>query len=433
MTVQAVSGRETQTTPISLTIQTAPPPPIIPFDFNINVAAPTNATVVQGGSASFSIAVGLVSGSTKTVNLTASGFPTGVSYSFTNPSGTPSFSSTLNIFTSTNTPGGTYPITITGTSSTGTTHNAIQSPVLTITELPRDFNLTTSTTQVVLVQSSRTDITLSLSSVGYFNGNVTLSGAFTPSSGLTVTFTPSAVMLQSNSGAAQDIMEITAPKSTVGDYKLTVTGTSTTPSRTHQVTISLRVSPCLIATATYGSELAPQVQFLRDFRDKEIMNTFAGSNFMTVFNAWYYSFSPAVAQYESQNPTARTVARAGLYPLMKDLEISQATFVAFGPASEIGALTAGLLAGFLIGLTYLAIPFLCILWPARRHITAEVRAKVVRATSGMFTMLLMGFLTSEILTLPGMMMISTAGLVLSALLSGSLLPTLIASKLKRIR
>ena len=426
MTIQGVSAGETRTASISLKIQSLPPPT---FDFNINVAAPTTATITQGGSASFSLIVGLVSGSAQIVNLTASGFPTGVSYSFTNPGGTPTFSSTINIFTSTDTPGGTYPITITGMSSGGLTHTAAQTPILTINELPRDFNLSVAVTQVVLVQSSRTDVALTLTPIGYFDGNVSLSGVFSPS-GLTVTFTPSVVILMSNGGSAQVTMEITAPKNTVGNYQLTVTASSTTPARTHQVTLSLRVSPCLIATATYGSELAPQVQFLRDFRDQQLMNTFAGSNFMTAFNAWYYSFSPYVAQYESQTPIARAVARAALYPLIGILELSKSTFVAFGSTSEVGALAAGLLAGTLVGLTYLALPTFCLLWPLRRRIRIITKGRLITTTGCLFVPLLTGFLVAELLAMPALMILSSAGLMLTALIAASLLPTLLAVKLK---
>ena len=37
---------------------------------------------------------------------------------------------------------------------------------------------------------------------------------------------------------------------------------------------------CLIATATYGSELAPQVQNLRELRDHKLLQTQSGSVFM---------------------------------------------------------------------------------------------------------------------------------------------------------
>ncbi|MCE2614675.1 MAG: hypothetical protein LVO36_02090, partial [Nitrosopumilus sp. (ex Thoosa mismalolli)] len=45
---------------------------------------------------------------------------------------------------------------------------------------------------------------------------------------------------------------------------------------------------CLIATAAYGTELAPQVQFLREIRDNTVMSTSSGMAFMTGFNPIYY-------------------------------------------------------------------------------------------------------------------------------------------------
>jgi hypothetical protein len=431
MTVQASSGGQLQTTVVTIKVQTVLPPA---FDFSIGVTGPTTATVTQGGSASFGLAIALVSGSTQIVNLTASGFPSGVSYSFTNPGGNPTFSSTINVFTSVSTPGGTYPITVTAKSSAGLTHTATPTPVLTITELPRDFNLSSPVTQVVLVQSSKSDVTLTVTSVGFFSGNVTLSGALAPSSsGLTVAFSPSIVVPQPNGGIAQAAMEITAQKNTVGTYQLTITGTSSVPSRTHQLTITVQVSPCLIATAAYGSELAPQVQFLRDFRDRQIMNTFAGSNFMTAFNAWYYSFSPTVAQYEYANPVAREIAKTTLYPLIEVLQLSSSTFTTFGFAPEFAALVTGLVGGSLIGLTYLSLPVFGTLWVMRRRINALTKARIMKVMPSVFGLLIFAFMISEILALPIAMMIFSAGLVLAALVAGSLLPALLAVEYLRRR
>ena len=59
---------------------------------------------------------------------------------------------------------------------------------------------------------------------------------------------------------------------------------------------------CLIATATYGSEMAPQVQQLRELRDNQLLQTESGTAFMGTFNDIYYSFSPIIADYERENP-----------------------------------------------------------------------------------------------------------------------------------
>ena len=78
---------------------------------------------------------------------------------------------------------------------------------------------------------------------------------------------------------------------------------------------------CLIATAAYGSEMAPQVQFLREIRDGKIMATESGTAFMTGFNQFYYSFSPVVADYERENPMFKEAVKVTLTPLLTSLAI----------------------------------------------------------------------------------------------------------------
>ena len=80
---------------------------------------------------------------------------------------------------------------------------------------------------------------------------------------------------------------------------------------------------CLIATATYGSELAPQVQMLREIRDNQLMNTESGSAFMTTFNELYYSFSPTIADLERESPVFKEIVKAGLTPMLSTLAIME--------------------------------------------------------------------------------------------------------------
>jgi len=78
---------------------------------------------------------------------------------------------------------------------------------------------------------------------------------------------------------------------------------------------------CLIATAAYGTELAPQVQFLREIRDNTVMSTESGIAFMTGFNQLYYSFSPIIADMERENPMFQEVVRAFITPMISTLSI----------------------------------------------------------------------------------------------------------------
>jgi plastocyanin len=80
---------------------------------------------------------------------------------------------------------------------------------------------------------------------------------------------------------------------------------------------------CLIATAAYGSEMAPQVQLLREIRDTQLMNTESGSTFMTGFNQLYYTFSPTIADMERESPMFKEAVKLGLTPLLSSLAIME--------------------------------------------------------------------------------------------------------------
>jgi len=80
---------------------------------------------------------------------------------------------------------------------------------------------------------------------------------------------------------------------------------------------------CLIATATYGSELAPQVQQLRELRDNQLLNTESGSVFMSTFNDVYYSFSPIIADYERENPMFKEAVKIAITPMISTLSLME--------------------------------------------------------------------------------------------------------------
>jgi len=96
-----------------------------------------------------------------------------------------------------------------------------------------------------------------------------------------------------------------------------------TQQQTQQPTQQPKGGGCLIATAAFGSEMAPQVQFLRELRDNTVLQTESGTNFMTGFNQFYYSFSPAVADYERENPAFKEAVKITLTPLLASLTLLQ--------------------------------------------------------------------------------------------------------------
>ena len=160
---------------------------------------------------------------------------------------------------------------------------------------------------------------------------------------------------------------------------------------------------CLIATAAFGSELTPQVQYLRHFRDGYIMSTASGSAFMSTFNAIYYSFSPQVADYEREQPWVQATVKTALYPLFGILMAAERVYAAV--EGEAGSIFAGAIASSLIGAVYL--------WPAgfvasrsRRGVDSKILLIIVGAAAAI--------LMIALVFMPALLPISTSAFVIAA-------------------
>ena len=109
---------------------------------------------------------------------------------------------------------------------------------------------------------------------------------------------------------------------------------------------------CLIATAAHGTELAPQVQRLRELRDSTILSTESGRAFMSAFGAVYYAFSPQVADLEREHPAFRQAVAALAAPMLHALRVVDAA----EPGSELDVAAYGALAIALAAGMYAAAP-----------------------------------------------------------------------------
>jgi hypothetical protein len=69
---------------------------------------------------------------------------------------------------------------------------------------------------------------------------------------------------------------------------------------------------CFIATAAFGSPLAPQVQILRDFRDRHLLVYSPGR----VLVRLYYRMSPPLANIIASSDTLRAIVHVGLLPIL---------------------------------------------------------------------------------------------------------------------
>ncbi len=110
VTGSATSGTHTATGTVTVSVPTA-------NDFSVSVS-PASQSVAQGAQVSYSVATAVVSGSAQTVSLSASGFPSGVTGSFSSASVSAGQSSTLTVSASASATGSAT-FTVTGAATSG--------------------------------------------------------------------------------------------------------------------------------------------------------------------------------------------------------------------------------------------------------------------------------------------------------------------------
>ena len=152
---------------------------------------------------------------------------------------------------------------------------------------------------------------------------------------------------------------------------------------------------------------------------------------MTVFNAWYYSFSPTVAAQISTSPAEITVMKGVLYPLIGILKLSSLTFSATSSVPEMAAFLSGMVASSLIGAFYLGLPMSVV----RAKISRLRGSKSQKMVERTLLIALLGgiatLLVAELLVSSSLLMISSVVVLLSTLfLSAAFTSAKIASKLQ---
>ena len=250
-------------------------------------------------------------------------------------------------------------------------------------------------------------------------------------------------ILAANSVAGQYTVYVSASKSgyTNGQIQtqFSVAATSTTTSSSHTTTSSSSSTTtvpqppmCLIATAAYGSELTPEVTLLRNFRDRDVLKTSAGTSFMQAFNAFYYSFSPQVASFISSDNNLRTVVKAILYPFVGILYLSNIVFTATSFNGELAVTLAGMFASISLGTIYLG-PIALVLSRFFKFNRSSRYIRIIRVTCVMIVFSLLGLFLAEVAQLTALMTATAVGTVLSCIVLGSLFIPWIVTRLGRNR
>ncbi len=84
---------------------------------------------------------------------------------------------------------------------------------------------------------------------------------------------------------------------------------------------------CFIATAAFGSYLAPEVETLRAFRDRVLLTNGPGQTFVER----YYRVSPPVAKFIAEHESLKLVARWGLTPVVYSIKYPAAVLLLILP------------------------------------------------------------------------------------------------------
>ena len=101
----------------------------------------------------------------------------------------------------------------------------------------------------------------------------------------------------------------------------------------------------------------PHTQQLRELRDNSLLSTESGTNFINLFNSFYYSFSPYIADYERENPVFREAVKIAITPMISSLSILNYVDI----DSEVEVLGYGISLIILNGIMYVGIPILAIM------------------------------------------------------------------------
>ena len=246
-------------------------------------------------------------------------------------------------FTTTTT---TYRLTVASVESTSTTTSITATHVSTTWE--GITLLTTMTVQSLSLFTESTSTTATFTQISTVYSPTVTVPTTTATGALTTIYSPTVTQTSIVSTATTTT---TTSSATTTTTSISPTMTLTTTATATSVFLPLR--PCIIASAAYGSELAPEVQLLRNFREQNVLPTFAGSNFMKVFNQFYYSFSPAIAPTVASTQAVAAPVRVLLYPLIGILQVSSAIFNAAGFAPELAVILAGIFSSALLGVVYL--------------------------------------------------------------------------------
>jgi kumamolisin len=193
----------------------------------------TAVSIVQGTSGATTVTSTPFGGYSSTINLVATGLPSGVTVSYgTSPFGSSS-STTITFIASATAATGTTNVTVTGTGGDGTVETTTVS--LTVTAAPSNFTIGASPTSVSIARGSSGTSTITTALTQGTISSIALS-ASGQGRGTTISFSPSSI----SGGSGTSTMKATVSRTaTTGTFSVVVKGAG--GGNSHTVTVQVTV------------------------------------------------------------------------------------------------------------------------------------------------------------------------------------------------
>jgi glycoprotein endo-alpha-1,2-mannosidase len=148
--------------------------------------------------------------------------------------------------------------------------------------------------------------------LGGFNANVVSSSPYPHDNSNTVNYIPLTHGGESTKVLVQ-LSGITNEAITISELSIRYFSVSGELKEFERRAIRLEKTPsCFIATATYGTPMAEEIQILRQFRDEYLLTNSLGQAFVDV----YYKVSPPIADFITDHPGLKPIVRVGLMPVV---------------------------------------------------------------------------------------------------------------------
>jgi len=272
--IGSANGVIHQTSGILIVQEQAPP-----FEYSVSIS-PTSRTLSLGDTGSFTVTVTLTSGDPETVSLSLNGLPGDIQHSFSQASGTPTFTSTLTVDTSGSTSIGTYTFTV-NANAAGQVKTA--TATLTVNE-EADFSISVTPPERTLNQGESTTFTVTLNEIGEFNDQVTLIASGLPA-GVTPNFGPTSGKPTFTATLNIDTIESTP----TGSYTITVDASG--GGKTHSITLTLNVekrpkqsSSLTLSTSSKGGKITVSGSLIPPLEGAEIDVSYQGPDGRTIIH-----------------------------------------------------------------------------------------------------------------------------------------------------